>query len=364
MDISEPNDDMEISSDAGHLLPPGEDLDIDLASMRDPSVESDSDFMVEDVVQETHMDDEGMAMNVQEHNDDEMFDGDIQDEIAPADHEHVHYNHDIQDEFDDTTNTVTDQHYDMGPGLTQVDANDRIPHIDDKPSNVPDAFADTFQAEHEQDNAHAVTINQDENPNPNQNLPGNSTNLERPETEERTTKSDPSRPGQTPPQIQVSEEVAVETTTITAEPEQSGDSSHQIHENQGSQDNLQSPVQHGSNDHEYSQEELHGAAEDHEDNNHRPADEFEGEASSELHPVKVLHEGSEVFLFPPMDEDSSATFFLHDDSLSQQGLNVLLEACREVLGSSINDEEELEIEFHDLGLHTSEVCPILFCFQC
>jgi hypothetical protein len=61
MDIIETNDDMEISSDHGYLHPPGEGLDTDVASMRDPFLEPGPDSVIEDFASDGHRGDEGMG---------------------------------------------------------------------------------------------------------------------------------------------------------------------------------------------------------------------------------------------------------------------------------------------------------------
>ena len=92
--------------------------------------------------------------------------------------------------------------------------------------------------------------------------------------------------------------------------------------------------------------------------------EVEGETSvrhrAGLHPVIVLYQQSEIFLFPPHDNDEqyAQTYFLEDESLANQNLKVLLEALRLVLADSINENDELEINFVLLGLEMCEVCIV------
>jgi hypothetical protein len=346
MDISELNDDMEISSEAGHLPPAGDELDVDLASMRDPSMEPDPDFMVEDAVQDTHIGDSGLLTSTQDHNDDEMLDEEVQDPTLTEQHETIDYDHEIQDEFDDTIDTVTDQQFDFGAHQDRVAPQDDTPEIHVEISDAPDAF--TGQVE---DTPQHGAIGQDDG----QNVLDTSATAAPPGTEGSSTNTDHSNPHSPQPEVQVDHELAGESA-IAAEIVQGHEAPRPTDEGRTSQEQSQPATQHTSSNVQFPDETSHTSTEDHPGDIPRSAEGIEGDNSAELHPVKVLHEGSEVYLFPPTDEDSSETFFLHDDSLSHQSLSVLLKACREVLGGSINDEEELEIEFHDLGLHTSEVC--------
>jgi len=73
----------------------------------------------------------------------------------------------------------------------------------------------------------------------------------------------------------------------------------------------------------------------------------------------VIYDDTEISLFPPSENDSSGTFFLQDDSLAHSSVRDLLQACREVLGETIGEEDELEISVTDLGLVINEVIIVL-----
>ncbi|KAA6412111.1 MAG: hypothetical protein FRX48_04261 [Lasallia pustulata] len=75
-----------------------------------------------------------------------------------------------------------------------------------------------------------------------------------------------------------------------------------------------------------------------------------------LHPVVVIYLNNEISLFPPLEQnqESSQTFFVHDEKLAGQSISKLLEACRVVLDESIAEEEELEIRIEELGLYINE----------
>lgn len=76
-----------------------------------------------------------------------------------------------------------------------------------------------------------------------------------------------------------------------------------------------------------------------------------------VHPVVVVYQDNEMSLFPPIDQDQehSQTYLLHDETHAAGSINYLLGACRSVLGESISEQDELEIQIEDLGLHLSEV---------
>ncbi|KAJ9664108.1 hypothetical protein H2201_005348 [Coniosporium apollinis] len=83
-------------------------------------------------------------------------------------------------------------------------------------------------------------------------------------------------------------------------------------------------------------------------------------ASDRPHPVIVFYQGNEISLFPPSEQDASETFFLQDESLAHRSIYDLLQACRQVLGETIHEEDELEINIAELGLCISEdssSCP-------
>jgi hypothetical protein len=76
-----------------------------------------------------------------------------------------------------------------------------------------------------------------------------------------------------------------------------------------------------------------------------------------IHPVTIVYQDNHLLLFPPYEQDNgqSQTFFLEDESLAYENIDVLLEACRHVLAESIAAHDELEIYIQSLGLRISEV---------
>lgn len=85
--------------------------------------------------------------------------------------------------------------------------------------------------------------------------------------------------------------------------------------------------------------------------------EYSLENSTYLHPVMIVYQDVEMFLFPPVsqDQEDSQTYFLSNEKLATENVKSLLGACRVVLAESIEEDQELQITFDDLGLCISEV---------
>jgi hypothetical protein len=77
-----------------------------------------------------------------------------------------------------------------------------------------------------------------------------------------------------------------------------------------------------------------------------------------LHTVKVIYQQTEICLFPPHSDEGAETFFLSDQGLAHESIDMLLASCREVLADTIGDDDELVLDVASLGLHISEVCLI------
>ena len=86
--------------------------------------------------------------------------------------------------------------------------------------------------------------------------------------------------------------------------------------------------------------------------------------STHLHPVVVVYQESEMFLFPPpQDNEQSQTYFLQDESVANESMSELLQECRNLLGRSISENDELEIEIPLLNLRLGEVsCYVVIAF--
>ncbi|KAL9031878.1 MAG: hypothetical protein Q9196_000133 [Gyalolechia fulgens] len=75
-----------------------------------------------------------------------------------------------------------------------------------------------------------------------------------------------------------------------------------------------------------------------------------------VHPVVVLYEENEMFLFPPAaeEQDDDQTYFLTNEALAAEPIQILLRECRNVLEGNISDQHELEINVDALGLRICE----------
>ncbi|KAI9814212.1 MAG: hypothetical protein M1827_003378 [Pycnora praestabilis] len=78
------------------------------------------------------------------------------------------------------------------------------------------------------------------------------------------------------------------------------------------------------------------------------------QTGTHTHPIIVLYGESEISLFPPSNQDNSNTFFLRDKALANGSIKALLAACKVVLANNVDDNDELEIRFEELGLYVSE----------
>ncbi|KAK2783825.1 hypothetical protein FQN52_009472 [Onygenales sp. PD_12] len=94
--------------------------------------------------------------------------------------------------------------------------------------------------------------------------------------------------------------------------------------------------------------------EDYEDQSVQEEGEHAGNGPT-LHAVKVLYQDNEISLFPPVEGDPSETFFLEDEELAHTPIGQLVEACRQVLGDHIGEDEELIMDIECLSLHLPEV---------
>lgn len=74
-----------------------------------------------------------------------------------------------------------------------------------------------------------------------------------------------------------------------------------------------------------------------------------------LHPVKVLYQGNEISLFPPLEGDSAETFFLHDEDVAYDSVGKLFSSLRGVLLDNVAENEVLVIDIDPLGIQITEV---------
>ncbi|MCJ1475456.1 hypothetical protein MMC13_004118 [Lambiella insularis] len=88
-----------------------------------------------------------------------------------------------------------------------------------------------------------------------------------------------------------------------------------------------------------------------------PQNAFVQQEAVNLHPIVVVYQNNEIYLFPPHehDDEHSQTYFLQDESIANASMKELLGACRTVLADSISDQEELEVIVTPLGLVICEL---------
>lgn len=86
---------------------------------------------------------------------------------------------------------------------------------------------------------------------------------------------------------------------------------------------------------------------------------------SRLHPITVNYQGSEMSLFPTLDEtsDEAQTYLLKDQAVAAESMTNLLQQCRLILGDTVTERDELEIRIDELGLSINEVSFNAFKFH-
>ncbi|KAI2791108.1 hypothetical protein POX_c03963 [Penicillium oxalicum] len=85
-----------------------------------------------------------------------------------------------------------------------------------------------------------------------------------------------------------------------------------------------------------------------------PEDQNSLDEEESLHPVKVLYQDAEISLFPPLEGDSSETFFLHDEEIAYEHIGKLFKSLREVLLDNVAENEVLVIDIDSLGIQLTE----------
>ncbi|KAJ5625016.1 hypothetical protein N7510_001325 [Penicillium lagena] len=92
------------------------------------------------------------------------------------------------------------------------------------------------------------------------------------------------------------------------------------------------------------------------------AHEADDQHHASLHPVKVIYQENVISLFPPLEGDSSETFFLHDENVVYDDVSKVFSALREVLQDNVADNEVLIMDLDPLGIQIMEVSQILSLF--
>ncbi|KIY02230.1 uncharacterized protein Z520_02368 [Fonsecaea multimorphosa CBS 102226] len=90
------------------------------------------------------------------------------------------------------------------------------------------------------------------------------------------------------------------------------------------------------------------------DQHEETAKNEEDKATPTVHSVTLVYLEEEMSLFPPMLGDASSVYFLPDASLAFEPLDKLLGACREILTGTLDHHDELVLDVPGLGLHICE----------
>ncbi|KAE9992818.1 hypothetical protein EG327_007587 [Venturia inaequalis] len=391
LEVTAPDDDMEISSDAGRVEP---DNDIDLLDGDD-----DIDYMLEDTRSEqgqSRIDEMPDASR-----DDIMYDDDL-DEITYAEEE-MHEDVPVPDEhLTDVSEFLEDPGVAQPPQPVAVDGQ-TIPSqvnitpfdastVNDQQVSDNDALADTvdyFEAGQEQ-------MHHDGPPSAIQTEPTESATALPELEEEGETQEQEQHPEQdstvdavtstrkgssgeaSPPTISndltglVEENTTPQLLESTNPTSQNDVAELDLNDDKKCPPALQTPI---ASPHETklslattsSQEEViesvrqgeaqieaTGPPQQSSDDKQEDAGPRDAGPPRSFHTTVVDYEGAHISLFPPMEEDEADTFLLGDISLADKTLVDLFRACRQVLGDSINDSLELEIYCEDLDLTISE----------
>ncbi|KAF2194783.1 hypothetical protein K469DRAFT_686745 [Zopfia rhizophila CBS 207.26] len=96
-----------------------------------------------------------------------------------------------------------------------------------------------------------------------------------------------------------------------------------------------------------SQSEYADAGNDANDNEYNDNNE---PRQSRLHPIMIVYQDTEMSLFHGENDQ----YLLNDENLARGSFRGLFQACREVLGNDVTDDEELEMRMPDLGLFIHE----------
>jgi hypothetical protein len=334
---------MDITSEFHH----NDDIEIDLDLDGTFPLHQDEDLILEDAAEPFHQ----ALDEISYEDDDIMFDDDLEGEGMVQDNQD---NLTIPDEHltdaselahDDSINAVADQ---------IADPDDLVDYdLDDEISGEPDTVEQTLR---EVEAEYAQTLDALASPTAEQVVHADSfaeiapaTHVSPPQSEQVASPSNATFVQPVSDTEATSSHFAAAETTQSEEHPQSSNAPDSPGEKQGNQ--YASPTY----DQSESPQAAHGASQD-------PAmslTDQDGETyepnSTPLHPVTVLYHENQISLFPPREENDAQTYFLEDESIAHQSIYELLQACRTVLGDTIREEDELEMDIAELGLCISEV---------
>ncbi|KIW89910.1 uncharacterized protein Z519_09339 [Cladophialophora bantiana CBS 173.52] len=354
VDASQLDDKMDVASSPFRQH---DDLDIDLDSIRDPSVVgSPLDDMVddpagllntrpdtmEDQPDETLLDDDmndeqNVSMLTEQPDLDYNMDASIEEAQGDEDEDILYEDdEDIGMAVPDTEGTAEyDTNKDQPRAFEEVEANVILEEPADQPeqqdhTDIGTNQFETFSAEAPVPVAEDAAQDQGETRTSRVGTPGTSQEYPRNQAEE----------GQAPEREQG---------------EQRDDAAEPLEQHQSAEADDHAPQQEeGSRrgaDSQATVETNESGPKDQRDNTAKTEDE---RAAQTVHPVTLVYLEEEMSLFPPMLGDASSVYFLPDASLAFEPLDRLLAACREILTGTLDHHDELVLDVPGLGLHICE----------
>ncbi|KIX07944.1 uncharacterized protein Z518_02598 [Rhinocladiella mackenziei CBS 650.93] len=366
MDASHLDDKMDVASSP---FRPPDDFDVDLDSVRDPSViESLHDDMVDDPEEPADAGNDLMQDQIDENlPDDFMIDEPISS--APTRQTDVDYN---MDTFIDGTQADEDEDI----LYEEEDVEPTIQQGEDTVEVVPDGEQHNYQ----QDETEVILADFEEQPvppdetnpapieeevGPTEQIPSTVEGIEKPKesfdmapisagetldqgVEQRAGQGDlehgPIDQGQVArqdyPSLDDDQTEQAETTDHLLEPQDTDQLQGDDQQIVGTEMSIPHDTVESA---EYSQ---------HEDT--EPVGSAHDASSQTVHPVTLVYLEEEMSLFPPMVGDGSNIYFLQDSSLAFEPLDKLLAACREILAGTLDHHDELVLDIPGLGLHICE----------
>ncbi len=320
---------------------PADDIDIDLDSIRDPSVVgSVHDEMIDDPTMPADADFDVMQDHFDEALvDDDMFDDTVQD--APAQHD-IDYNMD-------------------GPGQELLaDEDDDILYEDEEIQPLPPQDGGTVEynenqapQDYQETAAEALLEALDHQPEPQE------------QDATTTNESETLLLAGTVTGVDIADNLEQDQTLDTIQ-DHTEEQDQEKTEGDGPAEYLD-PPEHTGYDEQFSehQNDIQETEDGQANAEVAPVDKETTEAQHEdlaaidtatkiIHPVTIEYLEDEMSLFPPMLGDASSMYFLSDSSLASEPVDQLLAACRDILGETLDHHDELVLDVPSLGLHICE----------
>lgn len=326
MEATNLDDPMELGGDGERHGTQDEDVDIDLTGLEYEGVEQEDEHMGDDIPTTAYY--EGEDLQDGNYNDDQMGDENFQEDIAldetPLDGEVIDY---------EQPENIEDQSL-----ASAYDLAGEQPLTVEGISNIPTAIT-------AHDSASVVSAVVTQGPQTKEALPDSAASQEpavgQQTYDDRYQGDLEEVPGPATTESQVENIVAAEESALRA----SVEFSEEVPDGTKAVKSSHDLAEHSTNDEVNEENDVLALPET-----------VDAEMSLE-HPVVVTYSGEEMSLFPPAhnEQEHSETFLLQDKHLAGKSIDKILEACRAVLADSIGEQDELNLDVDDLGLHISEV---------